>query len=208
MLRCRVCQAKWRLPSTSVPRCRAFFDGHCALGNNCQLLHVHKKKQGVQERVERFGNLVVDGQGGTNDTRSSNGSSPTTTIHGVSATSPGSVRYSQTTSTGHSPGISPRPKPAPVCVPINPYLVCQSLQGVSGVSPHRQMNLSTPTIEGLPAALPFRPIPSGLNASGVWSMPGGYTHPSSVSRRPSDSSTTVTEYDSASNGMALVRLVM
>jgi len=25
MLRCRVCQAKWRLPSTSVPRCRAFF---------------------------------------------------------------------------------------------------------------------------------------------------------------------------------------
>lgn len=73
-------------------------------------------------------------------------------------------------------------------------------------TPKHMNPLSTPTFEGLPAALPFQSIPSGLNASGLWGMPGAYA--SSVSRRPSDASTVLTEYDTASNGMQFLRLVM
>ena len=59
ILRCRVCQRKWKLPSSSVPRCIHFLRSHCP-NETCQLLHVHKKKEGLEDRFKQFGSAVLD----------------------------------------------------------------------------------------------------------------------------------------------------
>eukprot|EP01064_Diplonema_japonicum_P031738 TRINITY_DN5768_c4_g1_i1.p1 TRINITY_DN5768_c4_g1~~TRINITY_DN5768_c4_g1_i1.p1 ORF type:complete len:532 (+),score=141.94 TRINITY_DN5768_c4_g1_i1:162-1757(+) len=58
ILRCRTCQRKWKLPSSHVPRCLPFLRGHCP-NDSCHLLHVHKKKSGLMERYEQFGEAVL-----------------------------------------------------------------------------------------------------------------------------------------------------
>eukprot|EP01059_Diplonema_ambulator_P002694 TRINITY_DN12336_c0_g1_i3.p1 TRINITY_DN12336_c0_g1~~TRINITY_DN12336_c0_g1_i3.p1 ORF type:complete len:521 (+),score=167.22 TRINITY_DN12336_c0_g1_i3:217-1779(+) len=58
ILRCRTCQRKWKLPSSHVPRCLPFLRGHCG-NESCHLLHVHKKKSGLMERYEQFGEAVL-----------------------------------------------------------------------------------------------------------------------------------------------------
>eukprot|EP00756_Hemistasia_phaeocysticola_P016951 Hpha_TRINITY_DN15506_c7_g5::TRINITY_DN15506_c7_g5_i1::g.105737::m.105737 len=62
ILRCRVCQRKWKLPSSNVPRCVGFLKGECDLGSKCDRLHVFKKKVAVEERVERFGPQILQAQ--------------------------------------------------------------------------------------------------------------------------------------------------
>eukprot|EP01063_Lacrimia_lanifica_P032134 TRINITY_DN5436_c0_g3_i1.p1 TRINITY_DN5436_c0_g3~~TRINITY_DN5436_c0_g3_i1.p1 ORF type:complete len:563 (+),score=193.40 TRINITY_DN5436_c0_g3_i1:64-1752(+) len=61
ILRCRVCQSKWKLPSARVPRCSPFLSGHCERGNGCPLVHVHKRKSNLLERYEKFGDSVLRG---------------------------------------------------------------------------------------------------------------------------------------------------
>eukprot|EP01065_Artemidia_motanka_P045647 TRINITY_DN6751_c0_g1_i1.p1 TRINITY_DN6751_c0_g1~~TRINITY_DN6751_c0_g1_i1.p1 ORF type:complete len:218 (+),score=58.16 TRINITY_DN6751_c0_g1_i1:79-654(+) len=55
VLRCRVCQRKWKLPSSSAPRCMPFLHECCREGDRCALLHVRRKKTPLEERVEQFG---------------------------------------------------------------------------------------------------------------------------------------------------------
>eukprot|EP01059_Diplonema_ambulator_P003883 TRINITY_DN13577_c2_g1_i2.p1 TRINITY_DN13577_c2_g1~~TRINITY_DN13577_c2_g1_i2.p1 ORF type:complete len:165 (+),score=50.29 TRINITY_DN13577_c2_g1_i2:43-537(+) len=61
VLRCRVCQGRWKLPSQGVPRCMAFLHERCSEGAACSLLHVRRKKSNIVERYERFGNSVLEG---------------------------------------------------------------------------------------------------------------------------------------------------
>ncbi|KAJ9472200.1 hypothetical protein DIPPA_29031 [Diplonema papillatum] len=61
ILRCRVCQSKWKLPSARVPRCSPFLCGHCDRGDSCDMVHVHKRKSNLVERFERFGDFVLRG---------------------------------------------------------------------------------------------------------------------------------------------------
>ena len=44
ILRCRLCQRKWKLASASIARCSAFMQGTCPNLLQCAYLHVHKKK--------------------------------------------------------------------------------------------------------------------------------------------------------------------
>ncbi|KAJ9469605.1 hypothetical protein DIPPA_02164 [Diplonema papillatum] len=60
ILRCRMCQRKWKLSSSHVPRCLAFLRSYCPAGDKCQQLHVHKKKSGLKERFEQFGVAVLN----------------------------------------------------------------------------------------------------------------------------------------------------
>eukprot|EP01060_Flectonema_neradi_P004627 TRINITY_DN12_c1_g3_i1.p1 TRINITY_DN12_c1_g3~~TRINITY_DN12_c1_g3_i1.p1 ORF type:complete len:586 (+),score=145.24 TRINITY_DN12_c1_g3_i1:51-1760(+) len=61
ILRCRTCQAKWKLPSAKVPRCTPFLAGHCERGEACVMVHVRKKKSNLMERFEKFGDSVLRG---------------------------------------------------------------------------------------------------------------------------------------------------
>eukprot|EP01065_Artemidia_motanka_P021914 TRINITY_DN2613_c0_g1_i1.p1 TRINITY_DN2613_c0_g1~~TRINITY_DN2613_c0_g1_i1.p1 ORF type:complete len:493 (+),score=155.62 TRINITY_DN2613_c0_g1_i1:80-1480(+) len=61
ILRCRACQSKWKLPSARVPRCAHFLSGHCERGSACSSVHVHKRKNNLVERFERFGDSVLRG---------------------------------------------------------------------------------------------------------------------------------------------------
>eukprot|EP01059_Diplonema_ambulator_P012083 TRINITY_DN2222_c0_g3_i1.p1 TRINITY_DN2222_c0_g3~~TRINITY_DN2222_c0_g3_i1.p1 ORF type:complete len:138 (+),score=56.56 TRINITY_DN2222_c0_g3_i1:44-415(+) len=61
MLRCRVCQGRWKLPSQTVPRCMDFLHDRCKEGTHCWLLHVNRKKCTVMERYEQFGDSVLEG---------------------------------------------------------------------------------------------------------------------------------------------------
>eukprot|EP00662_Eupelagonemidae_sp_cell21_P014299 gene14299-61109_t len=71
VLRCRECQQQWKLRA-GVPRCIPFLHGECTLegsthtvharsrgglleGSECAFLHVHKRKEGLDDRVRRFG---------------------------------------------------------------------------------------------------------------------------------------------------------
>lgn len=60
MLRCRVCQRQWKLPTGSVPRCIPFLHGECELeGAQCPYLHVFKRKECLDDRVKRFGDALL-----------------------------------------------------------------------------------------------------------------------------------------------------
>eukprot|EP01059_Diplonema_ambulator_P012082 TRINITY_DN2222_c0_g2_i2.p1 TRINITY_DN2222_c0_g2~~TRINITY_DN2222_c0_g2_i2.p1 ORF type:complete len:169 (+),score=20.34 TRINITY_DN2222_c0_g2_i2:38-508(+) len=61
LLRCRVCQGRWKLPNNSVPRCVLFLHEKCAEGPSCGLLHVRRKKSSICERYEQFGDSVLQG---------------------------------------------------------------------------------------------------------------------------------------------------
>eukprot|EP01059_Diplonema_ambulator_P001347 TRINITY_DN11121_c0_g1_i2.p1 TRINITY_DN11121_c0_g1~~TRINITY_DN11121_c0_g1_i2.p1 ORF type:complete len:166 (+),score=20.64 TRINITY_DN11121_c0_g1_i2:122-619(+) len=59
VLRCRVCQEKWRLASCDVSRCMAFLHDCCPLDVTCHLLHVRRRKTTIVERYEQFGESVL-----------------------------------------------------------------------------------------------------------------------------------------------------
>eukprot|EP01059_Diplonema_ambulator_P010650 TRINITY_DN2066_c1_g1_i10.p2 TRINITY_DN2066_c1_g1~~TRINITY_DN2066_c1_g1_i10.p2 ORF type:complete len:191 (+),score=59.42 TRINITY_DN2066_c1_g1_i10:186-758(+) len=61
VLRCRICQGRWKLPSRSVPRCMAYLHDHCGEGVKCGLLHVRRKKSNIYERYDMFGDAVLEG---------------------------------------------------------------------------------------------------------------------------------------------------
>eukprot|EP00755_Sulcionema_specki_P028038 Sspe_Gene.89024::Locus_60893_Transcript_3_6_Confidence_0.583_Length_470::g.89024::m.89024 len=56
VLRCRLCQSKWKVSASGMPRCVPFAQGRCLNGMACPSLHIHKKKpawartQEVEER--------------------------------------------------------------------------------------------------------------------------------------------------------------
>eukprot|EP01059_Diplonema_ambulator_P003728 TRINITY_DN1343_c0_g1_i1.p1 TRINITY_DN1343_c0_g1~~TRINITY_DN1343_c0_g1_i1.p1 ORF type:complete len:128 (+),score=28.65 TRINITY_DN1343_c0_g1_i1:47-430(+) len=60
LLRCRLCQGRWKLPSSEVPRCMAFLHNRCAEAC-CEMLHVRRKKSNIVERYEQFGDCVLKG---------------------------------------------------------------------------------------------------------------------------------------------------
>eukprot|EP01064_Diplonema_japonicum_P012525 TRINITY_DN19966_c0_g1_i2.p1 TRINITY_DN19966_c0_g1~~TRINITY_DN19966_c0_g1_i2.p1 ORF type:complete len:281 (+),score=29.98 TRINITY_DN19966_c0_g1_i2:47-844(+) len=55
LLRCRVCDAQWRLPATAVSdtRCIPFITKGCADEEECTLLHIYLRKQRLEERMAR-----------------------------------------------------------------------------------------------------------------------------------------------------------
>eukprot|EP01059_Diplonema_ambulator_P010657 TRINITY_DN2066_c1_g3_i1.p2 TRINITY_DN2066_c1_g3~~TRINITY_DN2066_c1_g3_i1.p2 ORF type:complete len:140 (+),score=31.74 TRINITY_DN2066_c1_g3_i1:43-420(+) len=61
VLRCRICQGRWKLPSRSVPRCMEFLHDKCEAGPTCVLLHVRRKKRNILERYDHFGESVLKG---------------------------------------------------------------------------------------------------------------------------------------------------
>eukprot|EP01059_Diplonema_ambulator_P006691 TRINITY_DN1630_c0_g1_i1.p1 TRINITY_DN1630_c0_g1~~TRINITY_DN1630_c0_g1_i1.p1 ORF type:complete len:163 (+),score=29.99 TRINITY_DN1630_c0_g1_i1:133-621(+) len=61
VLRCRVCQGRWKLLSRGVKRCMAFLHDKCDDGASCGLMHVRRKKCNILERYERFGECVLKG---------------------------------------------------------------------------------------------------------------------------------------------------
>eukprot|EP01064_Diplonema_japonicum_P038652 TRINITY_DN942_c1_g1_i1.p1 TRINITY_DN942_c1_g1~~TRINITY_DN942_c1_g1_i1.p1 ORF type:complete len:178 (+),score=50.54 TRINITY_DN942_c1_g1_i1:57-536(+) len=63
VLRCRECQQRWKIPSTNVPRCMAFFNDCCLKDVHCEYLHVRRKKNSIIERFQRFGEKVLEGVG-------------------------------------------------------------------------------------------------------------------------------------------------
>ena len=58
-LRCRTCQAQWRVMLQTVRRCPHFDTGRCNKNENCPKLHVHRSKQSLNERVQSFGDQVL-----------------------------------------------------------------------------------------------------------------------------------------------------
>ena len=65
VLRCRVCQEQFKIPSYKVPRCLPFLqEGECSRVN-CELLHVHKKKKPIGERSDE-GGVPKTGSGSSN----------------------------------------------------------------------------------------------------------------------------------------------
>eukprot|EP01059_Diplonema_ambulator_P033101 TRINITY_DN6780_c0_g1_i2.p1 TRINITY_DN6780_c0_g1~~TRINITY_DN6780_c0_g1_i2.p1 ORF type:complete len:164 (+),score=28.59 TRINITY_DN6780_c0_g1_i2:59-550(+) len=61
VLRCRICQERWKLPSRSLNRCMAFLHDCCEDGPTCGLIHVRKKKCNIGERYDLFGDSVLKG---------------------------------------------------------------------------------------------------------------------------------------------------
>jgi len=55
-LSCRVCRVKWKINS-SISKCPAFFNGHCYLGVDCPLLHVHRYKN--KDKSPNQGDLTL-----------------------------------------------------------------------------------------------------------------------------------------------------
>eukprot|EP01059_Diplonema_ambulator_P014963 TRINITY_DN25_c1_g4_i1.p2 TRINITY_DN25_c1_g4~~TRINITY_DN25_c1_g4_i1.p2 ORF type:complete len:131 (+),score=30.75 TRINITY_DN25_c1_g4_i1:62-454(+) len=60
VLRCRICQGRWKLLNRSVNRCMAFLH-NCCDDTGCGMLHVRRKKCTVMERYDRFGDSVLKG---------------------------------------------------------------------------------------------------------------------------------------------------
>eukprot|EP01062_Namystynia_karyoxenos_P027397 TRINITY_DN2102_c0_g1_i3.p1 TRINITY_DN2102_c0_g1~~TRINITY_DN2102_c0_g1_i3.p1 ORF type:complete len:423 (+),score=67.93 TRINITY_DN2102_c0_g1_i3:66-1334(+) len=58
-LRCRVCQALWRVHCTRRNRCADFDAGQCAVGTQCPSTHINRRKERLDERRERFGEHFV-----------------------------------------------------------------------------------------------------------------------------------------------------
>eukprot|EP01064_Diplonema_japonicum_P001473 TRINITY_DN1094_c2_g1_i1.p1 TRINITY_DN1094_c2_g1~~TRINITY_DN1094_c2_g1_i1.p1 ORF type:complete len:203 (+),score=51.72 TRINITY_DN1094_c2_g1_i1:53-661(+) len=60
-LRCRVCQKQWRTPVDSVweLKCDAFGAGKCPEGDSCLRMHIHYRKQTLEERVRSHGTEVL-----------------------------------------------------------------------------------------------------------------------------------------------------
>eukprot|EP01059_Diplonema_ambulator_P018830 TRINITY_DN3145_c2_g1_i1.p1 TRINITY_DN3145_c2_g1~~TRINITY_DN3145_c2_g1_i1.p1 ORF type:complete len:219 (+),score=42.97 TRINITY_DN3145_c2_g1_i1:69-725(+) len=58
-LRCRECQSQWRAPVDSVwdhLRCEYFnTENSCPNGEKCTKIHLHSRKEGLRQRVDRFG---------------------------------------------------------------------------------------------------------------------------------------------------------
>ncbi|KAJ9468815.1 hypothetical protein DIPPA_20476 [Diplonema papillatum] len=61
-LRCRKCQLQWRAPAELArheARCEAFADGKCDLGDHCEKMHLHYRKQCLEERLSQHGKSVL-----------------------------------------------------------------------------------------------------------------------------------------------------
>ena len=65
-LRCRVCQSQWRAHVDDVwenLRCEAFTaDAKCQKGDSCPKVHLHFRKEGLKQRMERFGTEIFRGK--------------------------------------------------------------------------------------------------------------------------------------------------
>eukprot|EP01060_Flectonema_neradi_P008079 TRINITY_DN15769_c0_g2_i1.p1 TRINITY_DN15769_c0_g2~~TRINITY_DN15769_c0_g2_i1.p1 ORF type:complete len:338 (+),score=61.45 TRINITY_DN15769_c0_g2_i1:79-1014(+) len=65
-LRCRVCQSQWRAHVDDVwenLRCEAFTaDAKCPKGDSCPKVHLHFRKEGLKQRMERFGTEIFRGK--------------------------------------------------------------------------------------------------------------------------------------------------
>ena len=60
VLRCVVCQEKWKLPSPGVMRCMEYLH-NCCTSEHCEKLHVRRKKSSIEERYYKFGDKVLVG---------------------------------------------------------------------------------------------------------------------------------------------------
>eukprot|EP01064_Diplonema_japonicum_P005034 TRINITY_DN1333_c13_g1_i1.p1 TRINITY_DN1333_c13_g1~~TRINITY_DN1333_c13_g1_i1.p1 ORF type:complete len:279 (+),score=55.25 TRINITY_DN1333_c13_g1_i1:77-838(+) len=60
-LRCRECQAQWRVHHSYFTRCIPFLKGRCDLGMKCPNVHLNQYKEGLEERRKRFGDTVLTG---------------------------------------------------------------------------------------------------------------------------------------------------
>ena len=58
-LRCRTCQSQWRVPLQLVRRCPNFDTSRGCRKTTCNKLHVHRSKQSLSDRVESFGDGVL-----------------------------------------------------------------------------------------------------------------------------------------------------
>eukprot|EP01065_Artemidia_motanka_P052473 TRINITY_DN9490_c0_g1_i1.p1 TRINITY_DN9490_c0_g1~~TRINITY_DN9490_c0_g1_i1.p1 ORF type:complete len:1084 (+),score=329.34 TRINITY_DN9490_c0_g1_i1:60-3254(+) len=64
-MRCRECEAQWRLPGDRIDRCVDFISpGGCKLGPACPLLHLHPRKQSLHERVAKHGSGLLERNAG------------------------------------------------------------------------------------------------------------------------------------------------
>ena len=59
-LRCRTCQSQWRVLLQSVRRCPHFDTGRCQKAGQCAKLHVFRSKQSLNQRVQSFGDQVLN----------------------------------------------------------------------------------------------------------------------------------------------------
>ena len=59
-LRCRTCQSQWRVLLQSVRRCPHFDTGRCNKAGQCAKLHVFRSKQSLNQRVQSFGDQVLN----------------------------------------------------------------------------------------------------------------------------------------------------
>ena len=53
LLRCRTCGKQWKVKINAVKRCAKFPSGSCS-NQSCSLLHIHPRKQTLDERVAAF----------------------------------------------------------------------------------------------------------------------------------------------------------
>eukprot|EP00659_Diplonema_papillatum_P010244 gene10244-15751_t len=66
MLRCAICNIRWRWArgakrgDEGLERCIDFLNGECR-NENCSLLHIHRSKKSLEERVKIFGSEVLVG---------------------------------------------------------------------------------------------------------------------------------------------------
>eukprot|EP01064_Diplonema_japonicum_P031433 TRINITY_DN5615_c0_g1_i1.p1 TRINITY_DN5615_c0_g1~~TRINITY_DN5615_c0_g1_i1.p1 ORF type:complete len:354 (+),score=116.56 TRINITY_DN5615_c0_g1_i1:56-1117(+) len=58
-LRCRTCQSQWRVMLQSARRCPHFDTGRCNKNEKCPKLHVYRSKQSLNERVQSFGDGIL-----------------------------------------------------------------------------------------------------------------------------------------------------
>eukprot|EP01064_Diplonema_japonicum_P023241 TRINITY_DN33683_c0_g1_i1.p1 TRINITY_DN33683_c0_g1~~TRINITY_DN33683_c0_g1_i1.p1 ORF type:complete len:989 (+),score=202.71 TRINITY_DN33683_c0_g1_i1:151-3117(+) len=60
-LRCRLCDSQWRTPVESLDRCPLFnTPGGCLKAADCPQLHLHSRKQSLQERIALHGSTVLE----------------------------------------------------------------------------------------------------------------------------------------------------
>eukprot|EP00756_Hemistasia_phaeocysticola_P029283 Hpha_TRINITY_DN16222_c1_g7::TRINITY_DN16222_c1_g7_i1::g.11267::m.11267 len=63
-LRCRECEVQWRLPGDAINRCASFISaGGCSVGAACPLMHLHPRKQSLNERIAKHGPGVLERTG-------------------------------------------------------------------------------------------------------------------------------------------------
>lgn len=166
ILRCRVCQRKWKLPSSNVPRCVGFLKGECDLGAKCDRLHVFKKKVAVEERVERFGPQILQAQTQqTPQVTTRRSSAPPAPLSQDCATAVGNIARRRSCVGPHLDTYSPTTEPnsgtgvSPVGVGVSPPGIgALTAWAFPGTGPSPSNTISTPEARGLTCS----PSPASL----------------------------------------------